>query len=470
MTSSNAPKQVISFIVALSFFMEALDSTVINTAIPAMSRSLMVDPIDLKVALISYLLSLAVFIPISGWLADKFGSKRIFLIALITFTLSSLACGFADNLITLVVARFIQGFGGALSLPVGRLILVRTYGREHLITVMNNVIMVGAIGIMLGPVVGGMITHYFSWHWIFWVNIPVGIFAIILANHYLTENKLESVPPLDKLGFVLFGSSLAGLTFGLSALSETAMPLYTVLSIIGISLLLLVGYALHSHTQNHPIVKTDLLRIRTFRVSVMGNLMARLGFGGVPFITPLFLQIALQFQAQQAGLLLAPIAVGILLGKPFTLRFLRWLGYKHFLILNTLLASLSIFAFALITNHTPVYIIGCFTFVYGFVLTLQYGAMNSLAYADLVPEDLSAATSIMSTLQQVAMSFGVAITALLIHLFVSLFSADSTLTTHVFHYTFLGLGFLTLASTGIFFQLAKDDGQQMLLSPSTTTP
>lgn len=468
MTASIAPKQVISFIVAFSFFMEALDSTVINTAIPAMSRSLMVDPIDLKVALISYLLSLAVFIPISGWLADKFGSKRIFISALITFTLSSLACGFADNLTALVIARFIQGLGGALSLPVGRLILIRAFGRERLITVMNNVIMVGALGIMLGPVVGGMITHYFSWHWIFWVNIPVGIVAILMANHYFTESKLESVPPLDKLGFVLFGGSLAGLTFGLSALSETTFDLYIALGIIAISLLLLVSYALHSHSQRHPIVKTDLLRIRTFRVSVMGNLIARLGFGGIPFLAPLFLQIALKFPAQQAGLLLAPIAVGILLGKPFTLRFLRRLGYKRFLILNTLLASFSIFAFALISNHTPVYMIGCLMLIYGFVLTLQYGAMNSLAYADLVPEDLSAATSIMSTLQQIAQSFGVAITALLIHLFVSLFSADLTLTTRVFHYTFLGLGFLTLLSSCIFFQLAKEDGQQMLLLPATS--
>ena len=212
---------MIPFIVSLSFLMEAVDATILNTSIPSISRALSVDPIDLKLALISYLLSLAIFIPISGWLADKFGAKRIFIIALAIFSLGSLWCGCASNLIALVIARFVQGLGGALSLPVGRLILLRAFGRKHLISTMNQVVTIGSLGMMLGPVIGGFISHYFSWHWIFWVNIPLGLLAIILASIWIEDSARISVPPIDMLGFILFGSGLASFSFGLSTLSDT---------------------------------------------------------------------------------------------------------------------------------------------------------------------------------------------------------------------------------------------------------
>ena len=218
-------QRMIPFIISLSFFMEAVDSTVINTAIPAMSRSLMVSPIDLKIALISYLLSLAIFIPISGWIADKYGTKNVYIIASVIFTLSSLWCGFAHNVLALVIARFIQGFGGALTLPVGRLILLRTFGRKNLLTTMNRVITVAALGIMLVQLIGGFITVHFSWHWIFWVNIPVGLCTIVLAYYFMGSNEPKPVPPLDIIGFILFGIALSGIIFGFSALSEISMNL-----------------------------------------------------------------------------------------------------------------------------------------------------------------------------------------------------------------------------------------------------
>ncbi|MFA5960336.1 MAG: DHA2 family efflux MFS transporter permease subunit [Tatlockia sp.] len=460
MLKTKPSPRLISLIVALSFFMEAVDTTVINTAIPVMAKSLQVDPVDLKVALISYLLSLAIFIPISGWLSDKFGAKRVFLSALCIFTLSSLACGFANNLTQLILARFLQGLGGALGLPVGRLILVRTFGREHMISTMNTVVMVGAIGMMLGPVIGGVITHYFSWQWIFWVNIPVGLLAIVLAFFYLHSEKLEPVHPLDSLGFILFGVSLAGFTFGLSALSETSITHRTAISVLLGALLLLIAYSHHSKKQAHPIVKMDLLQLRTFRVSVMGNLFSRLGFGGMPFLIPLFLQIILGKSPQFSGLLLAPMALGIVLGKPCTLFFLRLLGYKKFLMINTITAGLVIVVFASINSSTSSYAIGFLTFLYGFILTLQYGAMNSLAYADLSAHDLSSATSIISTLQQIAQSFGVAVSASMIHLFSYLFTTE--LSARVFHYTFVAMGCLTLLSIVIFIPLKSEDGAQMI--------
>ncbi|OGV47626.1 MAG: multidrug transporter [Legionellales bacterium RIFCSPHIGHO2_12_FULL_42_9] len=454
---------MIPFIIALSFFMEGVDGTIINTAIPAMSRSLLVDPVDLKVALISYLLSLAIFIPISGWMADKFGAKKVFISALSIFTLSSLWCGFAHDINELVLARFVQGFGGALGLPVGRLILVRSFGRENLIATMSRVVTVGTLGPMLGPLIGGFITTHFTWHWIFWVNIPVGLFAITLAYFWLEEGELLPVPPLDKLGFILFGGALAGISFGLAALSETTVNSSIALSIILFAVILLIIYMMHSRRLAHPIVKTDLLSFRTFRVSVLGNLVSRLGFGGVPFLVPLLLQVGLLYSAEVSGMLLVPIAVGVLIGKPLFLPLLRIFGFKRFLITNTIFAGLSIWMLTSIDANTPIYVIAFLTGVYGFILTLQYSSMNSLAYADVLPEDLSAATSIMSTLQQFAQSFGVATSALFIRLFSGVFSGNLVLTPTVFHYTFFAVGFFTLLSTFVFLQLKPEDGQQLIL-------
>ena len=453
---------IILFVIAIAFFMEAIDSTILNTAIPAISHSLKIDPLDLKVGLLSYLLSLSIFIPISGWLADKFGVKKIFILALFIFTASSLWCGFATNLTELVIARFAQGIGGALNLPVGRLIILRTFGRHKLVSAMTRIVMVGSLGLMLGPVLGGVITQSFSWHWIFWINIPVGIIAMSLAYIYLTEEKQAEVHALDKMGFVLFGLALAGLTFGLSALSENTVNISVSLSIILISLFLLVLYYLHSYHLSNPIIKTDLLKLRTFRVSTLGNLFSRLGFGGVPFLIPLMLQVGLGYSPSASGFLLAPTAIGILLVKPFLLPILNGLGYKRLLIINTVFAGLSLWLFMLIDTHTSIYLIGLSTFLYGFIVSLQYSAMNSIAYADLNHADLAAASSIMSTLQQFSMAFGVAACALLVRIFSSLLTSNNSLTPLTFHYTFFVMGIITMLSTSIFLFLKKEDGEEMI--------
>ncbi|MCX7115101.1 MAG: MDR family MFS transporter [Gammaproteobacteria bacterium] len=450
------------FIISLSFFMEAVDSTVVNTAIPAMSVGLHVDPVDLKVALISYFLALAVFIPISGWLADKFGSKKIFISALCIFTLSSIACGCSYNLTSLMVARFIQGLGGALGLPIGRLMLIRKYGREKLVVMMGRVVMVGGIGLMLGPAIGGYLTHYLSWHWIFWVNIPIGITAIMLAKCWLEEVPPQPVKPFDGLGFVLFGAALAGLTFGLSALSETTMSDTVAVSVLSGSVLLFIAYTIRSKRQLYPVVNLSLLRLRTFRVSVMGNLISRLGFGGIPFLVPLLLQIGLGFPAQTAGLLLTPTAMAILVVKPLVSPLLQLLGYKRLLIINTLLSGLSIWAFMLIDAHTSLYVIAFLTFSYGCMLSLQYSAVSSLAYADVASADLSDATSILGTVQQLAQSFGVATSAILIRFFSSKMQGPLHLTSWIFQDTFFVLGLLTLLSAFVFLKLKPEDGLRMM--------
>lgn len=458
-------KTLIPFIISLALFMEALDATIINTAIPAMSRSLQVNPVDLKIALISYLLSLAIFIPISGWVADKFGIKRVFLIALSIFTVSSFWCGYTNNLIELVIARSLQGIGGSHMLPLGRLIIVRTFARHELINVMTRVVMVAALGMMLGPVLGGVITSNISWRWIFWINIPVGLLTIWLAYRSLPTSPPRTVPPLDKLGFVLLGTGLAGLVFGLSAFTETDMKLSVSLSILAVAILLLIANAWHSRHVENPIVNPNLFTSRTFSVSIAGNLMSRLGFGGVPFLLPLLLQISYGYTAQLSGLLLAPTAIGVLMVKPFSFILLRLFGYKKLLIINTFLVAVSLWSFSLININTPIYVIALLTLSFGFLISLQYSGMNSLGYAQLPPEYLSAATSVMSTAQQLSQSFGVAAAAILIGYFSGPHSGKFLLTPDIFHRVFIAMGFMTLLTTFIFSRLKSDDGEELIKEP-----
>ena len=464
--SAISTKRIIAFIVSLALFMDALDTTIINTAIPAMSRSLNVNPIDLKIALISYLISLAIFIPISGWIADKYGTKRVFIGALTIFTISSFWCGYAHNLTELIASRFTQGLGGALMLPLGRLIILRTFQRHELINAMNHVVMVVSTGLMLGPLAGGFITDHLSWHWIFWVNIPVGIFAVLMSAYWLKDTASRKVRPFDLTGFILFGGGLALLTFSLSDLSESTKRQHLALPMMGIAFMMLAIYFLYSFKQKHPIINIELFRIRTFRISIIGNLFARLGFGGIPFLLPLLLQIGLGYSAQLSGALLVPIAIGILLVKAVSLRVLRFLGYKRLLLLNTFLVGFALWAFQIVGAHTSIYVIASLTFLFGFLISLQYSGMNSLAYADISSDDLSAATSIVGTMQQVAQSFGVAASALLLRYYSSNSTEHFVLTPNVFHQTFFAMGFITFLSTLIFLHLKSNDGHQMLTTPA----
>ncbi len=453
-------KTLIAFIVSLAMFMEAIDSTIINTAIPAMALSLHVAPLDLKIALISYLLSLAIFIPISGWCADKWGIKRVFITALLLFVLSSAVCGLASSLLGLVLARIAQGFAGALMVPVGRLIILRSYARHEFILAMNKIVMVMALGLMLGPVLGGVITHYWSWQWIFWVNIPVGLLAMALTWRFLPSEAPTTVPPLDLVGFLSFGSALACLTFGLSALSETFIALWLALTLMFMAGMLLFYYVKHSQHVTHPVVNTRLFKHRTFMISIGSNLLVRIGFGGIPFLLPLMLQLSLGYSAEASGLLLMPMAGGVIVAKWISWRLLRNLGYKKYLLLNTLLACVGLGSFSWINTHSSVWFIGTLTFIFGTLLSLQYSSMNSLAYTEILPEEMSAASSLMSTVQQLAMSFGVAVCALLVHFLTKGSSVSIRLA--AFQDTCWALSLISLCASVIFLKLKPNDGIQML--------
>lgn len=466
-------QRITLLILSLVMFMENLDTTIINTAIPTMARSLHVSPVDLKIALISYLLSLAICIPISGWMADRFGSKRVFLYASALFTLSSIWCGFTQNLTQLVIARCLQGIGGSFAMPVGRLVVLQTFPRHQIISKMNQIIMIGVLGVLVGPTVGGYITDYWYWPWIFWVNVPIGILVLILGLPCMISIPPKKIHPLDKIGFLLFGGSLASFIFALSALSESNLPINSTVAVLLLGVLLLVAYLWHSKNHPHPIVHTALLKIRSFRVATLGNLLTRLSFGGIPFLIPLFLQIGLQYPARTSGLLMAPIALGVVAMKPCSQWILRTLGYRRYLFINTVILGISISAFVSINAQTSIWLIAFFVFVFGSLLSLQFTGMNSLAYADIVPENFSSATSIMATLQQLSVSLGVAVTALLLHSFAVKHYHQVVLTIPVFHFTFLFLSIITILCGFIFTLLRAEDGQNLLESanhPNNSEP
>lgn len=455
---------IIPFIASLSFFMGALDATIINTAIPAMSHSLKVNPIDLKTALISYLLSLAIFLPISGWLADRFGTKRIFILSGIIFTASSLWCGFSHSLPELILARFIQGLGSALGTPTARLIILRNFQRNKIIDIMRQVVMIGGLGMMLGPLLGGIITHHLSWHWIFWVNIPIGCLEILLIIYCLPPMEPQPVAPLDKVGFVLLGFALASFTFGLSILSKTNQSHEIALVTIGLSMIFMFTYVWHSHHIENPIIKISLFHYRTFKISIIAILLSRLSFAGISFLLVLLLQVVFGFTSQTSGLLIAPIALGILIVKPFMRPLLRIGGFKYLLITNFLLLGIFLWLFLLIEKSTPLYLISGLTFLFGIFTSINNSAIISLAYSDIQSENLSSATSIMSTIQQVSQGFSIAICAILIEYFAFLTSHRLVFNTQVFHYTFFALGVITLFSCLIFLPMKAEDGKQLLTS------
>lgn len=463
--SLHLERKLTIFIVSLALFMDVLDSNIINTAIPSMSHSLNVNPVDLKIALISYLLSLAVFIPTSGWVADRYGTKYVFLAAIFLFTISSFFCGYAHTLTELVIARLFQGVGGAFMLSLGRLIIARTFKQHELIDAMNIVVIVISVAIMVGPYIGGVITDRWSWPWIFWVNIPAGLITFLLAAYCLRDGTIRHYRPFDKLGFVLFGGGLALTCFALSEMSDSQATLHRELMTAGMGVMMIFAFYLHAMRIPYPIINTSLFRIRTFRISVIGNLTSRLGFGGIPFLIPLLLQICFGYSAELSGLLIVPIAFGIIIAKLVSIHLMRRFGYQLFLITNTLLVALILYLFQLITQHTSVFFIAGMTFLFGVGTSMQYTALNSLAFADLHEDELSASTSITSTTQQLAQSFGVAAGAILLRVFSSWQGAPLQLSTAVFHQVFAALSLLTCLAAFVFFAMKRDDGAKMLVKP-----
>src|SRR5580693_6939410 len=349
---SEASKRLLPWLVAVAFFMESLDTTILNTAVTAISSALGVAPLSMKAVLASYTLSLAVFIPISGWMADRFGTRRVFASAIGLFTLGSFLCGISSNIHLLVACRILQGCGGAMMVPVGRLTIVRTFAKSEFVRAMSFVAIPGLIGPMLGPIAGGLIVGYLHWRVIFFVNLPIGLAGLILVYLHLPDYR-EKSNPLDFVGLILFGSGIALLSYVLEIFGEHTLSVREILGLLSISILLLAAYGIHAAKTPFPLLALRLFRIRTFRAAVSGSFFTRLGIGGIPFVLPLLYQVGLGLTPIQSGLLMMPQAIAAISLKMAMPGILARLGYRGVLVSNTMILGLLILLFATIGVGTP---------------------------------------------------------------------------------------------------------------------
>ena len=455
-------KTTLPWIVAVALFMEQLDTTIVNTAVPAMAESLGVTPLSLKSVVTSYILSLAVGIPVSGWMADRFGTRRVFFTAVAVFTFASVLCGLAQNLPMLVAGRILQGMGAAMMMPVGRLAIIRTFPKGELLRAMNFVIIPALIGPLLGPTLGGLIVHWLSWRYIFFVNVPVGLLALWLAWRHMPDYRGESPRPLDVVGLALFGGGAALLSWLLEIFGEHTLDPTSAVLLLALSLGLLAAYGFHAHDTAHPLLRLALFRIRTFRISVAGGFVTRLGVGGMPFLLPLFYQVGLGMPAWQSGLLMMPMAAAAMLMKLIATPMLARFGYKRVLTVNTVMIGLVVCSFAAVGPGTPLVAIVLLGLALGFFNSLQYTSMNSMAYADIEAGDSSMASTIASSMQQMSMSFGLAFGSLIAGWYLGTQpQTDQTAVTTALHHAFLTVGGLTIVSSLSFWSLRPRDGESV---------
>jgi EmrB/QacA subfamily drug resistance transporter len=455
-------KRYLPWVVASALFMEQLDSTIVNTAVPAMAASLQVTPLSLKAVVTSYILSLAVCIPVSGWMADRFGTRRVFAAAVAMFTLSSVLCGLSVSVPMLVAARILQGVGAAMMMPVGRLTVIRTFPKGELLRAMNFVIIPALIGPLLGPTVGGLIVHWMSWRVIFFVNVPVGLAALWLIHRHMPDYHGDEARPLDVIGLVLFGAGAALLSWLLEVFGEHHLDVTSAGILLMLSLSLLGAYVQHAGRIEHPLLRLALFRVRTFRVSVVGGFVTRLGIGGLPFLLPLLYQLGLGRPAWQSGLLMMPAAAAAMGMKVISVRILGRFGYRKVLVLNTVMIGVTLSGYSLVGPGTPVALIVLLSLTQGFFNSLQFSSMNSMAYADVAPADSSMASTIASSLQQMSLSFGLACGSLITAWYLGdLPQSDQLAVRGALHHAFLTLGALTILSSLSFWTLRANDGESV---------
>jgi EmrB/QacA subfamily drug resistance transporter len=461
---SASVKRVLPWLAAIAFFMESLDSTILGTAVPAIAAAIHVAPLSMKAVLTSYTISLAVFIPVSGWLADRYGTRRVFSSAIGIFTLGSVLCGVSTSIHMLVACRLLQGCGGAMMVPVARLTLVHTFGKSELVRAMSFVAIPSLIGPMLGPLVGGLIVGLFHWRLIFFVNLPIGLLGLYVVHRHLPDYRAEHSDELDLVGLILFGSGLALLSYVLEIFGEHTLRAAEMAGLLAISTVLILGYWRHAIAVAHPLLRLDLFRIRTLRVAVGGSFITRLGAGGMPFLLPLLYQVGLGYSPVQSGLLIMPQSIAAIGLKMVIPGILTRFGYRGTLLVNTVILGAIIGLFATIGSTTPVWLIVFQGLCFGFVSSLQYTSMNTLAYAALSPTQTSMASTIVSTMQQMSMSFGVAAASLATTLFLpDRFHSNPMQMRHGIHEAFLVLGALTVVSAIVFRELKNEDGDSMSL-------
>ncbi|MEI5999512.1 multidrug transporter subunit MdtD [Paraburkholderia bengalensis] len=448
---------VMLWIVATGFFMQTLDSTIVNTALPAMATSLGELPLRMQSVVIAYSLTMAVMIPVSGWLADKLGTRRVFMSAILVFTIGSLLCANAQTLTQLVCYRVLQGVGGAMLLPVGRLAVLRVFPAERYLPALSFVAIPGLIGPLIGPTLGGWLVKIASWHWIFLINVPVGIIGVIATFVFMPDSRNPDTGKFDIKGYLLLIVGMVSISMALDGRTEFSIQHATVLMLLILSLGCFVAYGLHAVRAANPIFSLDLFKIHTFSVGLLGNLFARIGSGAMPYLIPLLLQVSLGYSAFEAGLMMLPVAAAGMSSKRLVTRLIMKYGYRRVLVTNTVLVGLAMASFSLVSAHQPLWLRLVQLAFFGGVNSMQFTAMNTLTLKDLGTGGASSGNSLFSLVQMLAMSLGVTVAGALLTTFTGLMprvTAANSLP--AFHATFLCVGLITAATSWIFAQLSAD--------------
>lgn len=408
---ASSPIRIVPLVVATALFMENMDSTILATALPTIARDLSLDPISLKLAVTTYLLGLAVFIPVSGWIADRLGARTTFRSALAVFMGASIGCAFSHSLETFAAWRLVQGIGGAMMVPVGRIVILRTVPKAELVKALATLTIPSLIGPMLGPPLGGLIVTIADWRWIFLVNVPVGILGLVLATIYFEDTR-EPARRLDVKGFLLAAPALGGLVMGLAMAGKHIAPPAVAVSLVVVGFVFSILYVRHARVAAEPLLDLRLLRIVTYDVGVTGGLYFRIGIGAIAFLLPLMLQLGLGVDALHSGLVMLGGGAGAMIMKPLAGRILARYGFRRVLVVNGLIATAALAINAGISAAWPLLAVAALVFFNGLTRSLQFSSLNAISYADIERERTSVASSLSSVAQQIAIGLGVAIGAM----------------------------------------------------------
>ncbi|MGO4909485.1 MFS transporter [Pseudorhodobacter sp. W20_MBD10_FR17] len=454
-------KNSTALIVATALLMENIDSTVLSTALPQIAKDFGTDPIHLKLALTSYLLSLAVFIPASGWAADRFGARRVFRLAIAVFALSSIACALSTSMLSLILARVVQGIGGAMMVPVARLIVLRSVPKAGFVNAMAWLTVPALIGPVLGPPLGGFITTYFDWRWIFWINVPIAVLGLALVTRFIPKLPPIPVAKFDALGFWLVGPGLALFLSGVTIAGLGLAPIPILVVMIGVGAALTAGYVRHALRVPAPLVDLRLLRFATFRISTVGGIFFRLGSGALPFLLPLMFQIGFGLSAFQSGMMTFASGLGAITMKFIAQPILRRYGFRKVLSVNAVFASALLFAPAWFSPQTPYLIMVATLFTGGICRSLQFTSINAMAYSEIDTKQMSSATSFNSVMQQLIASVGITVAAFGLEAMQHFYGGTSIDLAH-FPPVFAMLALLSLSSALWFMRLTSSSGKELL--------
>ncbi len=448
----------LALIAAMALFMQSLDATILNTALPAISADLHESPLEMQMTIISYSLTVALFIPLTGWIADKYGTLNVFRVAVTIFVLGSVACAVSNSLNALIWSRVLQGLGGALMMPVARLAIIRNVPKTQLVAAWNAMAMAGLIGPVLGPIVGGWLVTHATWHWIFLINIPIGLLGVWFAGRHM-PNSTGNIGKLDWRGFVLFAGGLAGLTLGLDLLSEDRVSQWMTALTLAAGIGCFSIYYFYARRAQYPLLSLNIFAVRTFRVGIVANLFIRLSGSGIPFLMPLMLQVVFNYGADAAGWLLAPIAVSSVLTKSFAGKVLSRFGYKTTLILTALSMTFAIATMSLLDQQSPIWLLVLILAWYGCSMSIIFTAVNTLTISDLNDHNASTGSTYLSVIQQVGIGISIAVSSVILDLYRHFIGENGTQLQHAFSATFLTSALFGIALLWVLSYLKSEDGE-----------